>query len=83
MDFKKAYEKIRNLDITEKNLTKKKSKEGKSKVKEVKASSLIKSFANEKRQLVKEVPERIYSNDNRSLFFNSEMNKELKRIRGF
>ena len=78
---KKATEKVSSLNP--KKIGKNKLiKKGKNKVKEIKSSSLLKSFSNNS-QVVKQVPERVYANDNRSLFFNKEMDKEIKSMRRF
>lgn len=97
--FKEETKKLKQEQKTLKEYNKKPKKKGlterifgkgkilkapKVKVQKVNASSLLKSFANEqKNQVVKPAPERVYANDNRSLFFNNEMNKEQKNLRRF
>lgn len=58
-------------------------KKPKIKIRKVSASSVLKSFAKNNYQGVKEVQERTYANDNRSLFFNNEMDKERNKMRKF
>lgn len=53
------------------------------KIKPIGTKKLISQFAKEQGALVKEVPEREYSDDDRSLFFKEEFKKQKEKNRGW